>query len=80
MLSNTKKSKVLRMRGGAGGNMNVDSKFNEIPYLSKMNFMWNRLPCLDFGEKGRPLRRRDGPDDDDGRSRSHFPEGETERG
>ena len=50
LLSNTTNGMMLRLRG-AGDNANVDSKFNEIPYLSKMNFMWNGLPCLDFGEK-----------------------------
>ena len=32
--------KAVRLRGGAGSEPNTDSKFNEIPYLSKMNFMW----------------------------------------
>ena len=43
--------KTIRLRGGTGSEPNTDSKFNEIPYLSKMNFMWNGLPCLDFDEK-----------------------------
>ena len=41
---------VLRIRG-AGSDPNTDSKFNDIPYLTKMNFMWNGLPCIDFDEK-----------------------------
>ena len=43
--------KAVRIRGGAGSEPNTDSKFNEIPYLTKMNFMWNGLPCLDFDER-----------------------------
>ena len=50
LIMNNRKN-ILRLKGGAGGDPNNDSKFNEIPYLSKMNFMWNGLPCLDFDEK-----------------------------
>lgn len=45
-----KKTGNLRLRG-SGDNPSLDNKFHDIPYLSKMNFMWNGLPCVDFDEK-----------------------------
>ena len=27
---------------------NQDTKFNDIPYLTNMRFMWNGIPCVDF--------------------------------
>ena len=44
--------RCLRNRGGMPGGQamyaNQDTKFNEIPYLTNMRFMWNGLPCIDF--------------------------------
>ena len=51
LASRLQNSKLLRLRGAGDPNPNQDSKFNEIPYLSKMNFTWNGLPCIDFDEK-----------------------------
>ena len=41
---------IMRLRGGAG-DANKDSKFNDIPYLTNINFKWNGLPTFDFDEK-----------------------------
>jgi hypothetical protein len=41
--------KPLRLRGS--GDPNNDSKFNEIPYLTKIRFEWDGLPCIDFQER-----------------------------
>lgn len=47
---------ALRMRG-AGGDANVDKHSNEIPYLSKMNYLWNGYPSIDHDENVmQPLR------------------------
>ena len=44
--------KCLRNRGGTPGGQamytNQDTKFNDIPYLTNMRFMWNGIPCVDF--------------------------------
>ena len=44
------KQYLLRIRGGGGDDINNDSKFNDIPALTRLNFMWNGLPCIDFDE------------------------------
>ena len=41
----------LRVRGGGNNDMNNDSKYNDIPALTKLNFQWNGLPCIDFDER-----------------------------
>ena len=41
---------TMRLRGGAG-DANKDSKYNDIPYLTNINFKWNGLPTFDFDEK-----------------------------
>ena len=41
----------IRRRGGVGTEPNTDSKFIEVPSVTKMNFMWNGLICLAFYEK-----------------------------
>ena len=41
----------LFLRGGGGNDVNNDSKFNDIPALTKIGFQWNGLPCIDFDEK-----------------------------
>ena len=44
----------LRLRGGMSPRneyVNNDSKFNEIPYLTNMKFLWNGRPCIDFNLK-----------------------------
>ena len=40
----------LRLRGG-GGDANSSKDYNQIPYLTNMNFKWNGLPCIDFQER-----------------------------
>ena len=40
---------ALRMRG-AGGDSNVDKHSNDIPYLSKMNYLWNGYPSIEHDE------------------------------
>lgn len=44
------KQYLVRIRGGGGDDINNDSKFNDIPALTRLNFMWNGLPCIDFDE------------------------------
>ena len=44
----------LRLRGGMSPRneyVNNDSKFNEIPYLTNIKFLWNGRPCIDFNLK-----------------------------
>ena len=41
--------KTLRLRG-SGNDFNNDKTHNEIPYLSKIGFLWNGLPMIDFQE------------------------------
>ena len=38
----------MRLRGGAD---EQDKNYNDIPYLTKRNFIWDGIPCLDFREK-----------------------------
>ena len=45
----------MRMRGGGPKDntadtyyVNQDSKFNDIPMLTAMRFLWNGLPQIDF--------------------------------
>ena len=46
-------SSTLRLRGGMTDREKLqfisnDSKFNEIPYLTNIRFLWNGLPTIDF--------------------------------
>ena len=41
---------TMRLRGGAG-DANKDSKYNDVLYLTNINFKWNGLPTFDFDEK-----------------------------
>ena len=50
ILYSSHKTFPLRLRG-AGEDVNNDTKFNEIPYLTNIRFKWNGLPCIDFREK-----------------------------
>jgi len=43
-----KPERCLRCRGGM--DMDFDSKSNDVPYLTKINFMWDGLPKIDFNE------------------------------
>lgn len=44
--------RCVRARGGMPGGeamyTNQDRKFNKIPYLTNLRFMWNGLPCTNF--------------------------------
>ena len=45
------KPQPLRLRGGTNIHPNDDPKKNDVPFLTKMNFSWDGLPCIDFIER-----------------------------